>query len=92
MKRIFLFSDSFRTLWRKVGLASLIAVRFILVLFKGRKDIEPVEFEYSTKHLFDKSYLILRYHFRNALWYRFEGLISTARSGSSGIDPALRGF
>lgn len=45
--------------------------RALVVLFRSRRGIEQLRLEYLNEHLFDISYIILQYRFRNALWYRF---------------------
>jgi hypothetical protein len=49
----------------------IILVRFTKILFRRRKNIEIIYLNYSDKHLFESSYIILNYHFKNAIWYRF---------------------
>jgi hypothetical protein len=48
-----------------------VIARFFIILFRPRKRIEETYLNYSTEHLFDNSYIIINYRFKNALWYRF---------------------
>lgn len=41
---------------------------------------------YSRKYLFDKSYLIITYKFKNALWYNFKTLKKTTEKQSVVFD------
>ena len=36
-----------------------------------------MQLDYSKKYLFDKSYLLINYKFKNALWYDFKNLKKT---------------
>lgn len=49
----------------------VVIARFLIILFRKRKNIEVLYLNYSDKHLFDSSYIILNYHFKNAIWFRF---------------------
>lgn len=41
-----------------------------------------MQLDYSKKYLFDKSYLIISYKFKNALWYNFKNLKKTTEKQS----------
>lgn len=45
--------------------------RFFIILFRRKKTIEEIYLNYETKHLFDNSYLVINYRFRNAIYFRF---------------------
>lgn len=49
----------------------VVIARFLIILFRKRKNIEVLYLNYSDKHLFHSSYIILNYHFKNAIWFRF---------------------
>lgn len=49
----------------------IIILRFLKILFRERKNIEVIYLNYSDNHLFESSYIILNYHFKNAIWFRF---------------------
>lgn len=59
--------------------------RFFLILFLRDKSIELFYLKYSTEYLFDNSYIIIRYRFKNAIWYRF-GEHSTAEDHFTILD------
>jgi hypothetical protein len=45
--------------------------RFFVILFRKRRTIELLNLDYDTDHLFDNSFIIINYRFRNAIYYRF---------------------
>lgn len=47
------------------------------ILFRRRKGVKFLQLDYSRKYLFDKSYLVISYKFKNALWYNFKNLMKT---------------
>lgn len=49
----------------------IIIFRFLKILFRKRRNIEVIYLNYSDNHLFESSYIILNYHFKNAIWFRF---------------------
>ncbi len=48
-----------------------ILVRFFTILFRGDRKLRRLYLEYDTEHLFNKSYVVISYRFRNAICYRF---------------------
>ena len=50
----------------------VVFARFFVILFRKRKRIDLLYLNYETEQLFENSYIIIRYRFRNALWFRFE--------------------
>lgn len=48
-----------------------------MILFKTKRRIRLITLDYSKKHLFDKSYLIIYYQFENAILYNFKGIKTT---------------
>jgi hypothetical protein len=74
MQNLIYFSDYFKPIAGKLRFAFIVVGRFIKILFKRRKRIELLQLEYSRKYLFDNSYLIIKYRFKNALWYKFKKL------------------
>ena len=49
----------------------IVATRFFVILFRRRKRIELFQLDYDEEHIFEKSYIVINYRFRNALYYRF---------------------
>jgi hypothetical protein len=56
---------------KKIKFAFSILGRAFVVMFRRRQGIELLRLEYFDEHLFENSYIIIQYRFRNALWYRF---------------------
>jgi len=54
-----------------INFLGIVMLRFLKILLRKRKKIEIIYLNYSDKHLFESSYIILNYRFKNALWYRF---------------------
>lgn len=46
--------------------------RVVIILFRKERNVELLELTYSEKFLFVNGYLIIRYRFRNALYYQFD--------------------
>ena len=76
-KQIFYFSDYFRPIFAKSKLVFLVAAKFLIITFRRKKGIILLQLDYSKKYLFDKSYLLINYKFKNALWYDFKNLKKT---------------
>lgn len=55
----------------KLHFILVVIARLFKIFFRRKKDIQELFFKYQTEHLFDTSYLIINYRFRNALFYRF---------------------
>lgn len=53
----------------KVGIT-----RFFTILFRRKKGIELLLLDYAEEHIFEKSYLVINYRFRNAIYYKFGNL------------------
>jgi hypothetical protein len=49
----------------------VVIARFFKIFFRRNKDIKELFLNYETEHLFDNSYLVINYRFRNALYYQF---------------------
>ncbi len=45
--------------------------RFFIILFRKRKRIELLYLNYDKENLFDTSYILINYRFRNVIYYRF---------------------
>ncbi|ANH83104.1 hypothetical protein A8C56_20865 [Niabella ginsenosidivorans] len=74
---IFYFSDYIKPAGKKIKFVFIIIGRFFRVLFRRRKAITLLQLSYAERYLFDKSYLVIRYRFRNALWYNFKNIKRT---------------
>ncbi len=83
MQKLIYFSDYFKPLAGKFRFAFIVVCRSIKILFRRRKRIELLQLEYSKKYVFDNSYLIINYRFKNALWYKFRELKTTTEKHSA---------
>lgn len=98
----FYLSDYFLPLLNKVKFAITVIVKFFKILFRRQKNIQLLKLEYSQRYLFNESYLIVSYRFKNVLWYNFKNLKKTTKSnpivfnikniGSSNITLIAHGF
>lgn len=66
-----MFSHYLTYLLKKLRFLKVIIARFLIILFRRRKGIELLRLEYDRNHLFDKSFIVIHYRFRNAIYYRF---------------------
>lgn len=64
-------SNNLKNLLFKISILRSVISRFIIILFRKRKGIELLYLNYSKEYVFDKSFLIINYRFRNAIYYRF---------------------
>lgn len=55
----------------KLHFSKVVMARFLTILFRRRKGIELIYLEYNTEHLFDNSFIIINYRFKNAFYYKF---------------------
>lgn len=66
-----MFSQYFKYLLQKLQFVFIVLGRFIRILFRWRRRIELLRLDYATDYVFDSSFIIINYRFRNAVWYRF---------------------
>lgn len=66
-----MFSQYLTYLLEKLHFFKVVTARFLIILFRRKKRIEQLYLNYSTEHIFDNSYIIINYRFRNAIYYRF---------------------
>lgn len=67
-----MFSQYFKDLFQQLQFVLIVVARFVKILFRLKKQIEMLHLDYDTQHIFHNSFVVLRYRFRNALWYRFD--------------------
>lgn len=60
-----------KAIWNRTKFLATIIGRAFIVLFRKRKTIILLKLDYATEYLFDQSFLVVRYRFKNALWYSF---------------------
>jgi hypothetical protein len=66
-----MFSNYLKYLLEKLRFYKVVVARFLIILFRRKKGIELLRLEYDTEHLFDKSFIVINYKFRNGIYYRF---------------------
>ena len=66
-----MFSQYFKYLIEKLQFLKVVISRFLIILFRKRREIELLQLNYDKEHLFDTSYIVINYRFRNAIYYRF---------------------
>ena len=66
-----MFSHYLTYLFEKLRFLKVVIARFLIILFRRKKEIELLRLEYDRKHLFDNSFIVVNYRFRNAIYYRF---------------------
>jgi hypothetical protein len=75
--KIIYFSDYIKAVSRSLRFAVIVFLRFLLLLFKWRKTIHLIQLNYTKKYQFTSSYLVVRYKFKNTLWYKFQNIKKT---------------
>ncbi len=70
-KTINLFSQYLKYLVEKLLFFRVVIARFFIILFRKRRDIELLHLDYDKEYLFETSYMVINYRFRNALYYQF---------------------
>lgn len=66
-----MFSHYIKYLIEKLRFLKVIIARFFLILFRKRKRIELLYLNYDKEHLFETSYIVINYRFKNVIYYRF---------------------
>lgn len=66
-----MFSHYLKYLLEKLHFLKFVIARFLIILFRKKKEIELLYLEYNTEHLFDNSFIIINYQFKNAIYYKF---------------------
>jgi hypothetical protein len=67
--QIFFFSDYFNRIGRSLVFAITVFIRLVLILISFSKRIIPVNFDYFVRPVFQNSFIVVTYKFKNALWY-----------------------
>lgn len=71
-----MFSHYITYLLEKLHFLKVVIARFFTILFRKRKGIEVFYLNYDSKHIFENSYIIINYKFRNVIYYRFGNKIT----------------
>lgn len=68
-----MFSNYIIFLLEKIYFIKVISARFIRFLIKKDNRIALLRLDYNTARLFDNSFIIFNYNFKNAIYYKFNG-------------------
>lgn len=74
MKNNSLDTKIFTLFFLKLKFLLYLSKRVVIILFRKERNIELLELTFSDKFLFENSYLIIQYRFKNALYYQFDDL------------------
>lgn len=66
-----MFSQYIQIFLNQIQFLLQILKRFCKVLFRKNRNLEFVYLDYSNRHLFNNSIIIVNYRFRNAICYKF---------------------
>lgn len=77
MASLLYFSDYINPIAKRIHFLIVVIIRFFVILFRWKKGIKLLHLNYEKKYHFDNSYLIIRYNFRNVLWYSFKKIKKT---------------
>jgi len=59
------------SIWKGLRFILIVCCRALPVMFRFGGRIHILRLEYENKYLFEQSYIIIRYKFKNALWFKF---------------------
>lgn len=71
---------------RELKFILVVCTRSLSILFRKKKGIELIQLCYTKKDLFENSYAIISFNFKNVLWYDFKGIKKTTRNGTLVLD------
>lgn len=66
-----MISHYFTVLFKKMQFLKIVLTRFFIILFRRAKEIQLLQLDYDTQNLFESSFIVVNYRFRNAIWYSF---------------------
>lgn len=65
-----MFSNYFPYLINQLQFLLIVTTRFLKIVFKSNRAIKLVYLNHNADHLFDSSFLVIKYNFQNALYYK----------------------
>jgi hypothetical protein len=74
MKNFLLFSDKLKGCGILLQFHIKKYWRTFVLLFKWNKNIKPIQLSYFREWRFEKSYLIIHFNFKNAVWYQLKNI------------------
>jgi hypothetical protein len=74
MKDLLLFSEKLKGLWNNLQFHLKKYWKMFVLLFKWNKNIKLLQLSYFREWRFEKSYLIIHFSFKNAIWYQLKNI------------------
>jgi len=74
MKNFLLFSNEFKGSGNYLKFHIMKFWKIFVLLFKWNKNIKPIQLSYFREWRFEKSYLIIHFNFKNAIWYQLKNI------------------
>jgi hypothetical protein len=74
MKDLLLFSEKLKGFGNYLQFQIMKYWKIFVLLFKWNKNIKPIQLSYFREWRFDKSYLIIHFNFKNAIWYQLKNI------------------
>jgi hypothetical protein len=74
MKNFLLFSDKLKGCRILLQFHIKKYWKTFVLLFKWNKNIKPIQLSYFREWRFEKSYLIIHFNFKNAIWYQLKNI------------------
>ena len=65
-----MFSNYFPNLINQLQFLLIVTIRFIKIIFKSNRTIQLGYLKHNADNLFDSSFLVIKYNFQNALYYK----------------------
>lgn len=66
-------------IFKNLQFYKIVLIRLLTICFRKNKEIRLLHLKYNDKYLFENSYIIINYRFRNAIYYRFGNHITTEK-------------
>jgi hypothetical protein len=74
MKDLLLFSEKLKGFGNYLQFHTKKYRKIFVLLFKWDKNIKPIQLCYFREWRFEKSYLIIDFNFKNAIWYQLKNI------------------
>ena len=74
MKGYILFSEKLIGLGNDLQFLIKKYLKIIVLIFKWNKKIKPIQLSYFREWRFEKSYLVIHFNFKNAVWYQLKNI------------------
>ena len=74
MKNLLLFSDKLKGCGNHLQFQIKKCSKIFILLFKWKKNIKLIQLSYFREWRFEKSYLVIHFNFKNAVWYQLKNI------------------